>query len=100
MAPSSTTHSFNTNQRVVKLVMTFVDTVSRVITLTVRAGRFSPAVITSLTCEHRPPLILPTPRQAPPSPNHAPPQKYMLFLLNGQIYSKATWVHLLPADDQ
>ena len=32
--------------------------------------------------------------QAPPSPNHAPPQVYMLFLLNGDVYSTAEWVTL------
>lgn len=32
--------------------------------------------------------------QAPPSINHAPPQMYMLFLLNGLTYSKAAWVML------
>ena len=32
--------------------------------------------------------------QAPPSPNHAPPQVYMLFLLNGDVYSTAVWVTL------
>ena len=32
--------------------------------------------------------------QAPPSANHAPAQNYMLFLLNGDTYSRATWVHL------
>lgn len=32
--------------------------------------------------------------QAPPSANHAPPQLYMLFLLNGYTYSTAHWVML------
>ena len=34
------------------------------------------------------------PPQAPPSINHAPPQMYMLFLINGQTYSQASWVTL------
>lgn len=66
VAPSSTTHSFNTNQRIVELVIT-----------------------------HNNPnksLVL----VAPPSVNHAPPQMYMLFLLNGASYSKAKWIHLQP----
>jgi hypothetical protein len=34
------------------------------------------------------------PVQAPPSPNHAPPQLYMLFLLNERTYSSAVWIKL------
>ena len=66
VAPSSTTHSFNTNQRVVKLVTSSIDQYSKTMVLV-----------------------------APPTPNHAPPQMYMLFLVNGMTYSKATWVMML-----
>jgi len=64
LAPSSTTHSFNTNQRVVNLVM--------------------------LSGPENGEIVL----QAPPSPNHAPPQLYMLFLLNERTYSSAVWIKL------
>jgi len=66
VAPSSTTHSFNSNQRVVKLVTSSIDQYSKTMVLV-----------------------------APPTANHAPPQMYMLFLVNGMTYSKATWVMLL-----
>lgn len=66
VAPSSTTHSFNTNQRVVKLVTSSIDQYSKTIVL-----------------------------EAPPTANHAPPQMYMLFLVNGMTYSQATWVMLI-----
>ncbi|KAG1677741.1 hypothetical protein FOA52_001053 [Chlamydomonas sp. UWO 241] len=64
VAPSSTTHSFNQNQRVVMLEIE-VSTEKNWITLI-----------------------------APPSANHAPPQMYMLFLLNGYTYSSAVWITL------
>ncbi|GAX79179.1 hypothetical protein CEUSTIGMA_g6619.t1 [Chlamydomonas eustigma] len=67
VAPGSVTHSFNTNQRTIQLVM-ISDPYSKTLTLT-----------------------------APPTANHAPPQLYMLFLLNGQAYSTAVWVKLVPA---
>lgn len=63
VAPSSCTHSFNMNQRVIKLVIVAHD-----------------------TANHR--LRL----RAPPSANHFPPQMGMLFLLNGKAYSKAAWI--------
>eukprot|EP00798_Chlamydomonas_sp_ICE-L_P026982 gene26982-8995_t len=65
VAPGATTHSFNTNQRVVGLVVNDNDEFGQVLTLV-----------------------------APPNANIAPSQKFMLFLLNGDTYSKATWVHL------
>ncbi|KAG1679121.1 hypothetical protein FOA52_000476 [Chlamydomonas sp. UWO 241] len=65
VAPSSTTHSFNTNQRAVKLLPVFNDQGAKMLTV-----------------------------RAPPTKDHAPPQMYMLFLLNGDIYSRAQWVTL------
>eukprot|EP00798_Chlamydomonas_sp_ICE-L_P026983 gene26984-8998_t len=65
VAPGATTHSFNTNQRVVGLVVNDNDEFGQVLTLV-----------------------------APPNANIAPSQKFMLFLLNGDTYSRATWVHL------
>ncbi|KAG1659441.1 hypothetical protein FOA52_001113 [Chlamydomonas sp. UWO 241] len=66
VAPSSTTHSTNLNQRVVKLQIMEHDIGARRLVL-----------------------------RTPPSPNHAPPQLYMLFLINGdQAYSQAKWLKL------
>ena len=65
VAPSSTTHSFNQNQRVVELSIRATDPYSKILNI-----------------------------QAPPSANHAPPQMYMLFILNGRTYSHAKWVML------
>jgi hypothetical protein len=67
VAPSVVTHSYNANQRVVFLPILTKDITTR--TLTVRA---------------------------PPTPNHAPPQQYMLFLLRGKTHSpRAAWVRLM-----
>lgn len=65
VAPSSVTHSFNTNQRVIKLLLLNHDPDAKRMLF-----------------------------RSPPTPNHAPPQMYMLFLLNEQVYSKAVWVTL------
>ena len=65
VAPSSTTHCFNTNQRVVGLTIVSNDVLNKVLVLA-----------------------------APPNANIAPPQFYMLFVLNGLTYSRATWVRL------
>mmetsp|Transcript_2810 Transcript_2810/g.4835 ORF Transcript_2810/g.4835 Transcript_2810/m.4835 type:complete len:655 (-) Transcript_2810:823-2787(-) len=66
VAASSTTHSFNFNQRVVFLPMTNIDN---------RAG-----VVRLLT---------------PPNPFVAVPQYYMVFLLNGKTYSRGRWIQLV-----
>lgn len=66
VAPSSVTHSFNANQRVVILPKVEIDLASKTATM--------------LT---------------PPHPNVAPPQMYMMFLLNGKTYGPGRWVHLV-----
>jgi len=66
VAPGSCTHSFNTNQRVVKLVVEFHDVANRRLRL-----------------------------RTPPTINHFPPQMAMLFLLSGEMYSKSEWVTLV-----
>ncbi|KAL6759620.1 glyoxal or galactose oxidase [Haematococcus lacustris] len=68
VAPSATTHSTNMHQRVVGL-KTLVRTQGTPNTITV---------------------------QSPPNINIAPPGMYMLFLLNGRVYSRAVWVKLAP----
>ncbi|GLI65893.1 hypothetical protein VaNZ11_009537, partial [Volvox africanus] len=67
MAPSSATHSFNTNQRLVglQIISDDVGPVNGVVTV-----------------------------RGPPTINIAPPGVYMLFLLNGDVYSRAVWVTL------
>jgi hypothetical protein len=65
VAPTSDTHGFNNNQRVVFLEIVSRDDAHK--TLTVRT---------------------------PPVAALAPPQSYMLFLLNGKTYSRANWVRL------
>ncbi|GIL93152.1 hypothetical protein Vretimale_19388 [Volvox reticuliferus] len=67
VAPSSTTHSYNTNQRLVGLevIANIVGSPNGVVTV-----------------------------RGPPNINIAPPGMYMLFLLNGDVYSKAIWVTL------
>jgi len=66
VAPSSVTHSFNANQRVVILPKVDID-------LATKTARM-------LT---------------PPNPYIAPPQMYMMFLLNGKVYGPGRWVHLV-----
>jgi hypothetical protein len=66
VAPSSVTHSFNANQRVVILPKVDID-----------AGTKTARMMT------------------PPNPNIAPPQMYMMFLLNGKVYGPGRWVHLV-----
>ncbi|KAG2484185.1 hypothetical protein HYH03_016997 [Edaphochlamys debaryana] len=68
MAPSATTHSTNMNQRLVGLEIVEHDTDRRILTLA-----------------------------APPHINIAPPQWYMLFIVNGDYYGKSQWVRL-PGD--
>ncbi|KAG2484183.1 hypothetical protein HYH03_016995 [Edaphochlamys debaryana] len=68
VAPSGTTHSTNMNQRLVGLEIQSQNATSRELVLV-----------------------------APPNGNIAPPQWYMLFLLNGDFYGKAKWVRL-PGD--
>jgi hypothetical protein len=63
VAPSAATHGFNTNQRVINLVIVSQDAAGR--TLKVRA---------------------------PPDSSVAPPQLYMLFLLNGKTHSSGKWL--------
>lgn len=70
VAPSSTTHSFNQNQRVVMLE---------------RVASTEPNWATFI---------------APPNANIAPPQMYMLFLLNGYTYSSAQWVRVAEPPDE
>ncbi|PNH00956.1 Galactose oxidase [Tetrabaena socialis] len=65
MAPSSTTHSTNFNQRAVGLRI--------------------------LSDDNSGTLVV----QGPPNRNIAPPGWYMLFLLSGQAYSGSMWVQLL-----
>lgn len=66
MAPSSTTHSTNFNQRAVGLRIVS-DNGNGIITV-----------------------------ESPPNINIAPPGFYMVFLLAGQAYSTAQWIQLLP----
>ncbi len=73
MAPSTTTHSFNTNQRLVGLEL-----LQAVPQGAAGAGAASFAVTVV----------------GPPSTFVAPPQMYMLFALNGDVYSRAAWVTL------
>ncbi|GLI65892.1 hypothetical protein VaNZ11_009535, partial [Volvox africanus] len=67
VAPSSTTHSYNTNQRLVglEIIANVVGPVNGVVTV-----------------------------RGPPTINIAPPGMFMLFLLNGDVYSRAVWVTL------
>ncbi|KXZ50034.1 hypothetical protein GPECTOR_18g186 [Gonium pectorale] len=65
VAPSSTTHSTNMNQRVVGLRIESQDVDGRTLVL-----------------------------RGPPTINIAPPGWYMLFLLNGEVYGQAEWVRL------
>ncbi|EFJ41190.1 hypothetical protein VOLCADRAFT_98848 [Volvox carteri f. nagariensis] len=68
VAPSSTTHSYNTHQRLLglEIVSNSVGDVNGV------------AIV-----------------RGPPNINIAPPGMYMLFLLNGDVYSRAVWVTLI-----
>jgi hypothetical protein len=66
VAPSASSTSVNSNQRVVMLRV--VSNAGGMLTLT-----------------------------APADANVAPPQYYMLFLLNGKTHSAARWVKLSPA---
>ncbi len=75
MAPSSTTHSFNTNQRLVGLEL--LQAVPQP-----QGGAGAGAASFAVTVV------------GPPSTFVAPPQKYMLFALNGDVYSRAAWVTL------
>ncbi len=68
VAPSSATHSYNTHQRVVGL---------QIVSNAVSGGNGVATV------------------RAPPNINIAPPGMYMLFILNGDVYSRAVWVQLL-----
>ncbi|PNH11506.1 hypothetical protein TSOC_001623 [Tetrabaena socialis] len=65
VAPCSCTHSFNTHQRLVGL---------RIVSNSASDGS----------------LVV----RGPPDINVAPPGMYMLFLLNGNVYSRASWVTL------
>lgn len=66
VASSSTTHSFNTNQRVVGLVIESHDPVACTVTLV-----------------------------GPPNRNIAVPAMYLLFLMNGDDYSVGKWLTLI-----
>ncbi|KXZ46260.1 hypothetical protein GPECTOR_45g130 [Gonium pectorale] len=66
VAPSSTTHSFNMHQRLVGLEILADSTEDGVVTV-----------------------------RGPPDIYIAPPGMYMLFLLNGDVYSRAAWVTLV-----
>jgi hypothetical protein len=69
VAPSVVTHQFNTNQRVVNL-----------------------AIINQFTNTLGKPVVV---LKAPPNAGVAPPQRYMLFLMNGKTYSpRARWIRL------
>ncbi|GLC38399.1 hypothetical protein PLESTM_000723100 [Pleodorina starrii] len=65
VAPGSTTHSTNMNQRVVGLEIVSQDAETRRLVL-----------------------------KGPPTANIAPPGWYMLFLLNGEVYGQSAWVRL------
>jgi hypothetical protein len=65
VAASATTHSFNINQRVIFLKVVSSNKNTGTVTL-----------------------------QLPPTTCVAPPQLYMLFLMNGKTYSDARWVKL------
>ncbi|EFJ52053.1 hypothetical protein VOLCADRAFT_87199 [Volvox carteri f. nagariensis] len=64
-APCSCTHSFNTHQRLIGLRIASDNVYTGVLTL-----------------------------RGPPDVNIAPPGMYMLFLLNGDVYSRAVWITL------
>ncbi len=66
VAPSSVTHSYNPNQRVVRAEVVAVDRATGTLTL-----------------------------RTPPHPNVLPPQMLMLFLLNGKTYGSARWLQLV-----
>jgi hypothetical protein len=65
VAPSTSTHSFNNNQRVVILPIIRSDARTRLVRV-----------------------------RAPPNANVAPPQQYMLFLNNVKTHSTSVWVRL------
>jgi hypothetical protein len=65
VAPSTSTHSYNNNQRVIILPIVTNDAATKTVTV-----------------------------KTPPNANIAPPQHYMLFLNNEKTYSHARWVHL------
>ncbi len=65
VAPSSDTHGYNNNQRVVFLRIMARDNGEKLVTV-----------------------------RTPTRLALAPPQSYMLFLLNGKTYSRARWVRL------
>jgi hypothetical protein len=76
MAPSSATHGFNNNQRLVYLPFSVVVTgTTSTLTATLPPAPSAGSVITG--------------------PNVAPPQHYLLFLNNGKTNSRAWWVQLL-----
>ncbi|KAL6756608.1 hypothetical protein V8C86DRAFT_2646145 [Haematococcus lacustris] len=66
VAPSSVTHSFNFNQRVVFLPIVRLDSDAGYVRVT-----------------------------TPPTPSIAVPQFYMLFIMNGKTYSSAWWIQLV-----
>jgi hypothetical protein len=66
VAPSSTTHNYNSNQRVVFLPIVSIDSTSKTATL-----------------------------KTPPTPWVAVPQYYMLFIMNGKTPGKARWIQLV-----
>eukprot|EP00798_Chlamydomonas_sp_ICE-L_P022033 gene22033-29096_t len=127
VAPSSTTHSFNMNQRVVGLQILSDNKERQRIILKVGAPESEPAlrlVLVTRPLSLLPPALTPIAStsntlsfnvnqivvglqilsdnkerqkltlKAPPNANIAPAQQYMLFLLNGETYSRAVWVHL------
>ena len=70
IAPSSTTHCFNTNQRLVGLTIVSHDVLNKQL------------------------LLL-----APPNAYVAPSQYYMLFLNNDLVYSRAVWIQFDTAEN-
>ncbi|KXZ54532.1 hypothetical protein GPECTOR_4g597 [Gonium pectorale] len=66
VAPCSCTHSYNTHQRLVGLTILSDNPATGQLTV-----------------------------RGPPDINTAPPGMYMLFLLNGDVYSRASWVTLV-----
>jgi hypothetical protein len=65
VAPSACTHGFNNNQRVISLVKSNYNGSAG--TMTVRM---------------------------PPNANVAPPQMYLMFIMNGKTYGRSRWVYL------
>lgn len=71
VAPSSSSHSYNANQRVIVLKPISVDYVKKTFTV-----------------------------MTPPTPFVAPPQYYMLFAMNRKTMGKAKWVKLVDTKGQ